>query len=197
MSFVPLHNFENDFEIMNEHPFTIRNKRTQRDVKESVNKKGYFVVNLNGKSYLKHRIIALQFIPNPNNLPSVDHINHIRKDNRIENLCWKTIADNNKNKSSNKGVHYEFVDDIPEDAMQVDFYEMRTEKREFEEGRYYYYYNEELDEDIFYGKISDNIYKILHINIKRGGSKFVVLYDANNKYTSLYINRFKFQHDLL
>ena len=47
MLFAPLYNFENDFEIMNEYPFTIKNKKTQRDVKERVNKKGYLVVNLN------------------------------------------------------------------------------------------------------------------------------------------------------
>ena len=45
-----------------------------------------------------HRIIAETFIPNPDNLPEVDHINRIRTDNRIENLRWVDRIDQNKNR---------------------------------------------------------------------------------------------------
>lgn len=41
-----------------------------------------------------HRIVASAFIPNPKNLPCVDHINAIRNDNRAQNLRWVTHREN-------------------------------------------------------------------------------------------------------
>lgn len=47
-----------------------------------------------GSTYLVHRLVALAFIPNPNNYPVVNHLNGDRGDNRIENLEWTTVMDN-------------------------------------------------------------------------------------------------------
>lgn len=51
----------------------------------------------NGKSYSfpLHRIVALAFIPNPNNLPCVNHIDEDPTNNNVENLEWCSYQYNN------------------------------------------------------------------------------------------------------
>ena len=44
-----------------------------------------------------HRLVAEAFLENPLNLPEVDHINHNRGDNRLENLRWVTRKENMNN----------------------------------------------------------------------------------------------------
>ena len=110
-----------DYEININYPHQIRKKINNYIIKEC-DTNGYLCCRLNNKTYLKHRLIAEQFIPNPDNLPQIDHINHIRTDNRIENLRWVNNGENGKNRTSNKGVKYNYFDKLPETAEALDSY---------------------------------------------------------------------------
>lgn len=184
------------YEILTTYPHTIRRKNDHRVCGESMNHDGYIQIALNGKTFLKHRIVASQFIGNPNNFTDVDHINHDGTDNRIENLRWVSHSENTFNRSSHRGIQYEFVDDIPDEAIKVLFYNTRTEHHEFEENRYYYYHDDKNNKDIFYSKMTVTLYRIMHINTTKGNTQFISMKDTNNKKVNAVINRLKQQHSL-
>lgn len=71
-------------------------------LKKVKNQDGYDVVSLRdynhkGHDGKVHRLVAEAFLPNPQNKPTVDHINGDKQDNRVENLRWATNKENNNN----------------------------------------------------------------------------------------------------
>ena len=80
-------------------------KNKTKEMKPYKEKDGYIRIRLckNGKqkNLLLHRLLALQFIPNPENKPCIDHINGVKDDNRLENLRWVTHKENSNAFTSN------------------------------------------------------------------------------------------------
>lgn len=56
--------------------------------------RGYLVLALKGKSYQVHRLVAIAFVANPNNLNIVNHIDSNPLNNRFDNLEWCTQSYN-------------------------------------------------------------------------------------------------------
>lgn len=66
--------------------------------KPFIGKNGYIriAVSKNGKSkkFSIHRLLAINFIPNPKNKTTVNHKNGVRNDNRLCNLEWASCSEN-------------------------------------------------------------------------------------------------------
>ena len=70
-------------------------------LKPMVGRNGYMRVSLNNettkhKRFLVHRLVASAFIPNPNNLPQINHIDRNKTNNSVENLEWCSPLSNLK-----------------------------------------------------------------------------------------------------
>ena len=57
-------------------------------------KSGYLMINLKGKDYYIHRLVAQAFLPNPMGLPQVNHKDETRDNNCVDNLEWCDIQYN-------------------------------------------------------------------------------------------------------
>ena len=84
-------------------------KKSNRYMKLLRDTDGYLRVRLymgNGKGRTEkvHRLVAIAFIDNPNGLPEVNHINHQRDDNRVDNLEWVSHDENMKKAKNVKKI---------------------------------------------------------------------------------------------
>ena len=98
-------------------------------IEQLLTRQGYSYIIINDQREFVHRLIAKVFIPNPENKPQVDHINHIRNDNRLQNLRWATCKENCNNKVSfkkNKNIWRSY------DGWEVKFYGTWAYREQFD-----------------------------------------------------------------
>ena len=175
---------DTDYEIFTEYPYDIRRKSNHQIIKEDTHHTGYVYVYLNQIFHYKHEIVAVQFITNDEPLikTEIDHINRNKNDYHISNLRWVSHSENCKNKTSNNGIEYEWIedDDLPDDLIEVNDY--GTHK--FED----YYYSESMDRFMFWNGIKT---RILHINYTKNECPFVCALDKDNKLIKIYYSKFK------
>jgi hypothetical protein len=92
-----------------------RLKRGERILKHDINRGGYEYITLSiyGIRHRKrvHTLVATTFIPNPENKPTVDHIDRNKTNNHVSNLRWANRTEQNINKdcptgdSGHKNIH--------------------------------------------------------------------------------------------
>ncbi len=90
-----------EFRNINNHPDfsvsnlgNIKNNLTQLIMKQRILKTGYCGIGIERHEYRVHRLVAIAFIPNPDNKSVVDHIDNNRINNNFENLRWATVSEN-------------------------------------------------------------------------------------------------------
>ena len=95
--FRPVKEFPNEYLVSN--CGRVWSIRRNREIKGKLTNAGYLRVGLSVNGFridlAVHRLVAIAFIPNTENKPTVNHVNEIKTDNRADNLCWMTTAEQN------------------------------------------------------------------------------------------------------
>ena len=155
-------------------------------------KDGYHLVSLYNEgrksTHKVHQLVMREFgAPCPADCDMIDHINHIRDDNRIENLRWSNNSLNQKNVSEHKGIVYEYFDEIPcdsaDDIVEVEDYGEHQFK-DYYYAKGYFYFDTQVN------------FKRLHVSHTSNGLPFVRMRDTDNKLVNVFISKFERLYDL-
>lgn len=80
---------------------------------------GYIKVSIQQNKYQVHRLVAQAFIPNPENKPTVDHINRVSSDNNLENLRWASYKEQSDNQTHANGNIYRKINMIDSKTNEI------------------------------------------------------------------------------
>lgn len=100
--------FEGQYSVSNKG--NVKNIKTNRILTGQYGSAGYKQVTLKGKAYSVHRLVGLAFIPNPKNLPQINHKNEKKDDNDVSNLEWVSIEDNIRHSIHNQSCKVKQLD---------------------------------------------------------------------------------------
>jgi hypothetical protein len=165
-----------NYEINTDYPYRIRKKDNQRLIKEFNHHEGYVGINIGDKLLYKHKIVAKQWLPNPNGLKEIDHRNRNTSDNHLSNLRWVSSSENCLNRGGCKGHKYEYVSTLPEGAIEV----RQCNGLQFS-GFYHH-------DGTFFSKVGDAYRKLIQLGTKN--CKHVYVKDINGKHRALALNIF-------
>ena len=91
----------------------VRNANTGRILKQGWGTGGYLKVDLwkDGKrfNYRIHKLVANEFLDNPENKKCVDHIDNNRINNIVTNLRFATYSENQRNKSKKQNTSSQYI----------------------------------------------------------------------------------------
>jgi hypothetical protein len=110
----------------------------KRFMKPTINSAGYYILEITKDGIVKqttiHRLLAIQFIPNPNNLTLIDHIDRNKTNNCLENLRWASYRTNNLNmgKTPKSGHENIYIDSYNGAVVNIYINGKRFNKRFYE-----------------------------------------------------------------
>ena len=142
--------FGENYEMYSEFPYDIRHKYKLNILNGYINDQNYkiyvFTQKCKSKKYRHHRLIYYALVKpfdlNDKRL-EIDHINHQRDDNHVENLRLVSPVENMINCSKIKGISYIFVNDLPDKVVVCE------------------------EHKIYYSPSSNNFYRDLVVHFKQ------------------------------
>ena len=108
----------------------VYNKKFKRYLKGGKRGSGYLTAGLSKDGKLKqmsiHRLVALAYIPNPENKPEVDHIDRNILNNSVTNLRWATTEEQMRNRDIISNTGFKYISEI--NTNGYDYYRVQKTK---------------------------------------------------------------------
>lgn len=103
----------------------IRKLGQQELIRPYKDKDGYLIYNNNRI----HRLVAQAFIPNPDNLSEVNHIDYNRSNNMVNNLEWVSHQQNCAHSSIHYGKHCQVLTDTKAEEIRQKYFSQKVAKK--------------------------------------------------------------------